>query len=264
MMGTSSRTFTDTTELWIHLGGTFAERLKAIKGEETDVTWYPYNSIENLRVLSDILPPETKTQLVTGASRLRLLDIGAADGDVGFFFESRGADVDFLDNAPTNFNHCAGLERLRERLQSRARIMQQDVDLRFTLDRTYDLAIALGILYHLRNPMAFLLTLALHAESVVLSTRVAQMTPDGTDISKLPVAYLLGRREANDDPTNYWIFSPAGLERVLNRSGWNVLQMATFGCSERSDPVSAKRDQRIFVYCRRMRNWRDLTIHHDF
>jgi hypothetical protein len=126
------------------------------------------------------------------------------------------------------------------------------------------MAVALGILYHLRNPMAFLITLALHSERLLLSTRIARKTPDGLVISHLPLAYLLGRREANDDPTNYWIFTRPGLERLLLRSGWRTVSAITVGDVVHSNPVDPQYDERMFVYCERVENWKDLTVHHDF
>ena len=62
----------------------------------------------------------------------------------------------------------------------------------------------------------------------------------------LPMAYLLDDREANADPTNYWIFSEAGLRRILSRAGWDVCDYLTTGCRHGSDPSAPDRDQRAF------------------
>lgn len=111
--------------------------------------------------------------------------------------------------------------------------------------------------------MTFLMGLAEHAERMVLSTRVANCLPDGTRIEHSSMAYLLRCRESNNDPTNYWTFSRTGLETVLQRSGWSIKASYFFG-AERSNPVDIDADQRMFVYCERVSNWRDLGRHHDF
>jgi hypothetical protein len=59
---------------------------------------------------------------------------------------------------------------------------------------------------------------------------------------------LVDDRELNDDPTNFWIFSEAGLKRVVRRSGWNILKYFTSGSSpSTADPVTAKGDVRAFI-----------------
>lgn len=241
----------------------FNGKLLLIKGENKDLNWYPYGSMGNVQHLCQILPIEIIERLVAGDLDWRVLDVGAADGDLGYFFESRGSHVDFLDNSPTNYNDCKGIAELRKQLGSTARLIEQDIDRNITLNGQYNFALALGLLYHLRNPMAFLMELAEHAERMVLSTRVARFLPDGTNIEQSSVAYLLRCRESNNDPTNYWTFSPCGLETVLKRSGWTV-QAKYLSGNAQSNPVEVDADQRMFVYCERVPNWRDLGKHHDF
>ncbi|MGI0062754.1 MAG: methyltransferase domain-containing protein [Nitrosotalea sp.] len=195
-------------------------------------------------------------------SSMNVLDIGPADGDIGYLFESLGCAVDFLDNAGTNYNDCRGIKCLKTELKSPANILEKDVDWQFVLQRQYDLAIALGIFYHLRNPMSFLMRLALHSQYLLLSTRVCQMDAVGNRIADQPLVYFLDTRESNDDPTNYWIFTQVSLKRVLKRSGWNMVNSVSIGETRNSDPI--KRDERMFVYCQRVPNWVDLTKHHDF
>jgi 2-polyprenyl-3-methyl-5-hydroxy-6-metoxy-1,4-benzoquinol methylase len=241
----------------------FDEKLSKIKSETEDTNWYPYRSMSNISHLCNILPAEIMERLVAGTLEWRVLDVGAADGDLGYFFESRGSQIEFLENPPTNYNDCKGIATLRAKLGSGAGLIKQDIDRNITLDRQYDFALALGLLYHLRNPMAFLMTLAEHAERMVLSTRIANHLPDGTNVEQSSVAYLLRCRESNNDPTNYWTFSPAGLETVLRRCGWNM-KAKFFTGATRSNPVENDADQRMFVYCDRVENWRDLGKHHDF
>jgi 2-polyprenyl-3-methyl-5-hydroxy-6-metoxy-1,4-benzoquinol methylase len=227
------------------------------------VDWYPYDSLHNIDLMPEYVPENIIRQLETGALDWRVLDIGAGDGDVGFFFESLGCRVDMLDNPPTNFNDCRGISAYAEATGSSSKLLIRDIDRAFELEDQYDFALALGLLYHLRNPMNLLLTLALHAERLVLSTRVFRFLPDGTNIEKHPVAYFLRRREANDDPTNYWILSPLGLETMLSRCGWAIKGHCLQGAPQ-SNPVDNAADERMFVYAERVPNWQDLGKHHDF
>ena len=243
--------------------GSFSKKLREVKSQRPNINWYPFNSIDNVSHISPLLPQEIIGRILSG-QHMRILDIGPADGDMGYFMESLGCEVDFLDNTPTNYNKLRGLSALQAALRSHAKIIDQDVDWSFTLPRTYELTLALGLLYHLRNPMHFLMTLALNSEKILLSTRVIQQAPNGLSFANQPVAYLVDTRESGNDSTNYWMFTKEGLRRVLKRCGWLIVDQRSLGCSSGSDPADPSRDQRIFVFCKRVSNWADLTKHHDF
>ena len=241
----------------------FEKKLHVHRSAHSDIAWYPYPIMMNAQHIEHLLPASILDALASGNLDMRVLDIGAADGDLGFFFESRGASVDFLDNATTNYNDCKALHAYRDSLGSNAGIMLQDIDAAYELQGQYDIALALGLLYHLRNPFLFLMTLVRHAERMILSTRVCHQLPDGTHIEQVSAAYLLGCRESNNDSTNYWILTPKGLLTVLKRSGWDVKNAKVLGSSD-SNPVDQHKDARMFVYCERIQNWRDIGKHHDF
>lgn len=229
----------------------------------TAMDWYPYDSLHNIDLMPEYFPRGVVETIEADHLDWRVLDVGAGDGDVGFFFEALGCQVDMLDNPSTNFNDCRGISTYAGLVNSRSKLIVRDIDRAFELEGQYDLAIALGLLYHLRNPMNLLLTLAMHAQRLALSTRVFRFFPDGTPVGPFPAAYFLRRRESNDDPTNYWILSRPALEAMLSRCGWemkgSVLQGATH-----SNPVSNDADERMFVYAERVPNWQDLGKHHDF
>lgn len=247
----------------VSLGMQFEQRLDEIKRDHPTVQWYPYRSLTGLEHLQKVIPQEMQDELIAGKANWDVVDIGAADGELGLYLESRGAKVDYLERPATNYNGVAALNAYRQALGSEGQLFLQDVDLGLHLDRTYSFALALGLLYHLRNPMDFLVTLAHHAERMVLSTRVCTELPDGTDISKHQVAYFLRARESNNDPTNFWVFSPVALEAVLKRSGW-IVKASTLVGAAASNPVDVDRDMRMFVYAERTPNWADLNKHHDF
>lgn len=244
---------------------TFRQALHKVREGIAGVNWYPYSSLDNLSIIESFVPPALQL-LPDGGS---VLDVGCGDGDVGFLFHDLGCQVDFLDNAATNFNDVEGAKRTAQALGHRGRIIERDIDFGFELDREYDLVLFLGTLYHLRNPALALIRLAQRCERMLLSTRITRALPGipssaPVDATKSAVAYLLDRREANDDPTNWWIFSPAGLLRVLKRCGWTVTESTFAGARGKGSPSDADRDERMFVLCTRVPNHGDLTRHHDF
>lgn len=241
----------------------FRKRVVHAKESRPDIHWYPYNILDNLGWLEKLIPGWGSGGIPAVYAGKRILDIGAADGDLGYFFAANGSNVDFLENEATNFNDCQGIVALGESLGLKHQLLLEDVDRGFKLSGEYELALCLGILYHLRNPMLILIELAHHAKTMILSTRVATHFPDGKRMSGRACAYLLECRESNNDPTNYWILSPEGLRVMLKRSGWKIRESGIYG-AKKSDPVSQTSDARMFVYCERVDNWQDLGKHHDF
>jgi hypothetical protein len=150
---------------------------------------------------------------------------------------------------------------LKQILASVVEVREIDVDRYFDLgDEQFGLVCALGILYHLKNPLLFLETVARHTRYCVLSTRIARFLADRhTNVSQAPVAYLLGEKELNADNSNYWIFSEAGLRRAFERTGWRVRSYMTIGGSGRSDPVS-ECDERAFCLLESRHGLRDIDL----
>ena len=230
----------------------FREKLQHVKSElEPSAFWYPYDSLQNFHHLNTLLNGSNRSAF-SDFRGLTIADIGAADGDTAFFFESLGNDVDIIDHAPTNFNGLRGARRLKDHLRSAVGIHDVDLDAQFALPRErYDVAIFLGILYHLKNPFYMLEALARRVGRCFLSTKVAKFAkPGGLRIESEPVAYLLGPSEANNDATNYWVFTDAGLRRLFERTGWDVVEYVTVGNSTTSDPATQAGDERAFCYLR--------------
>ena len=149
-----------------------------------------------------------------------MLDIGCGDGDLAFLFASLGCQVTAIDLPRCNYNWMTGVGTLQTRLNLSIEICEMDIDSRFDLnDGPYGLTLLLGVLYHLKSPFLVLETLAANTRYCILSTRGAAKSMSGTGIREEPLAYLLDHREANNDPTNYWVFSHEGLRRLAKRTG---------------------------------------------
>lgn len=225
----------------------YARNLEKVKsGIDAQFPWYPYGSLNNFIHLKRIFNKYSLDTLV--GKELKTLDIGAADGEMSFFLESIGYKSDIIDYPPTNFNGLRGARLIKQELRSNVNIFEADLDSQFQpLNSRYGLIFFLGILYHLKNPYYVLETLSRSTEHLIISTRVAKFTTDGTRISNYPVAYLLAPDESNNDATNYWIFSLKGLERIFDRSGWEIMEMYTVGDTTQSNPSDQHHDERAFA-----------------
>jgi tRNA (mo5U34)-methyltransferase len=221
----------------------------AIGGE---IAWYQYDILGNLGRLDVLLHGENRDLGRLAAGR-PVADIGGADGDLAFVLERHcGWEVDLIDTAATNMNGLHGAHALRDYLASRVAIHDIDLDSQFKLPRErYGLVFLLGILYHLQSPFYVLRELARHADYCLLSTRVIRVAgPERTPVAELPVAYLVGSTETNNDPSNYWMLSPSGLERLVSRADWLVLESDSSGDTVASDPSSLEHDERMFMLLR--------------
>jgi len=229
----------------------FRARLDEIKTRlgPQDFEWYRYDSLANLIHIERLLTAENR-DLGSMIEEKPVLDIGCADGDLAFFFESLGCQVTAIDYPVTNHNHMAGVRKMKEALGSKVEILALDVDTQFTLpEQDFGLALVLGAIYHLKNPLYLLETVSKHARHALLSTRVARCMPGLVGSAKdVPLGYLLGADELNNDNSNYWIFTEAGFRRMLERTNWQVLDLTTFGDQQLSDPVNV--DERVFCLAR--------------
>ncbi len=243
----------------------YRRELEQIKRELApgEFGWYPYGTLNNFHLLNQLLTGDHRNFL-DRVGDSPIADIGAADGDTAFFLESLGYRMHVIDYPPTNFNSCRGVKRLKQALDSQVEIVEVDLDSQFKLPNAqYSLAFFLGILYHLRNPYFALEALAKSAQYAFISTRItrfniADNVPPGSgnvnrarvEIASVPAAYLVAADETNNDATNFWMFTEAGLLRILDRCGWDVLDFMTIGNTKDSDPASNAGDERAFCYVR--------------
>jgi tRNA (mo5U34)-methyltransferase len=218
------------------LAETFGDKLALLKRDHSPgpFKWYPYQSLSNFETLNRTLTGESRA-LLDLASGKRILDIGCADGDIAFFFESLGYQVDVIDNPITNFNAMCGVRALKSVLGSSIEIQVADLDGDFMLPYgEYGLVLLLGVLYHLKNPFLVLEKLSKHTSYCLLSTALTSVVPGvGADVSKSPISFLASEREMNDDPTVYWIFTDVGFRRLLDRTNWEICDYQVFPTGDR-------------------------------
>jgi hypothetical protein len=219
------------------------------KNQSDKINWYPYGTLHNFSHLNVMLGDRYNLLELMGS---KVADIGGSDGDLSFFVESLGIDSDLIENPVTQHNGLRGANALKQRMNSKVNLIETDIDRYFEIPATYNLTFFLGILYHLQNPYNVLNNLKNYTKYCLLSTRIAAWAPivnndqERTYIGNLPVAYLLDSDECNNDATNYWIFSKPGLERILDRTGWDILAFHCFGDTENSNPRDGSHDERYF------------------
>ncbi|MEW5980704.1 MAG: class I SAM-dependent methyltransferase [Acidobacteriota bacterium] len=212
-----------------------------------DFEWYRYSILGSVEQICQLLQGDFQdlSNIVTGP---QVADIGGADGDLSFFLERYGLDVDLIDNSETNINGMKAARLIKKTINSKVNIYEIDLNQPFELPRSrYDLIFMLGTLYHMQNPFYVLDKLSWHTYFCFLSTRVTRCASDPKLVIKNePVAYLVDVDELNQDCTNYWIFTETGLRRILSRTGWVICGLRTYGDTERSDPISVEHDERAF------------------
>jgi tRNA (mo5U34)-methyltransferase len=229
-------------------GGEHRQRIELLKKTAGLSSWYPFHSLTALPLIAELIGSRF-ADIRHAIVEKPVLDLGCADGELACLFSMLGADVDAIDSSATNYNGMAGVKALSELSGAVINVNDIDLDTRFEFPRQrYGLTLFLGTLYHLKNPYYLLEKLAFSTEWCLLSTRIAQFTPRTVaPIDREPVAYLADGREINNDATNYWIFSAAGLLRILQRTRWAVWGTKRVGCVSYSDPINDDADERMFV-----------------
>src|SRR5277367_1711385 len=170
----------------------FEKKLEQVKAglAAQEISWYPYRTLLTYGILDKLLAGPHR-DLLGLAGGDPILDIGCADGANSFFLETLGCHVLAVDNCHTNRNQLRGFDALKTALDSSVGFQAIDLDSQFVLpDDVFGLAFFMGVLYHLKNPYYVLETLAGRVRYCLLSTRIAQRTPEGNPMQKEPLVYL--------------------------------------------------------------------------
>lgn len=204
------------------------------------ISWYHSMDLGSGVRTSGIYDPTPMLTRLALPSRLdgqSVLDVGAWDGFYSFAMERRGADVlatDWYSWHGDGWGTKDGFLLARELLGSRVR----DLDIDPTeltpeaIGGPHDVVLFLGVLYHLRDPMAVLERLHRVTRRVlVVETEVGML------LTRRPAVEFFPARELNDDPTNWWAPNPAAVAGMLRAVGFREVSVVW----RRSLPTRAAR-----------------------
>ena len=226
----------------------FYPKLNAIKDRNklsNHKTYYGYNILSNIEHSSSIL--ENNLNIFVNSNSIA--DIGCADGDLAFFLEYLYPDKEYIciDHPDYNWNGMDGIKKLKSKLRSKITIVEKDIDEQEPLDKEVDLTILLGLLYHIKNPISLMQKLNNKSKYILFSTRITHYTPDlKHNISDYSLAYFPTSTEINNDPTNWWIFTESCLEKIFERTHWNIVCKQIVGEEKKSTPDDPHKDCRYF------------------
>jgi len=191
-----------------------------------EIRWYHAMDLgQGVRTegLTDPLVSLPRLHLAADLRGRRVLDIGAWDGFYSFECERRGADevvaVDHFAWSGESWSSKAGFELAHAALGSRVRDFEVDV-MRLSPDAVggrYDLVLFLGVLYHLREPLAALERVAAVTAPgglLVLETHVDALW------TRRPTARFYAGQELKFDPTNWWGPNPEAVCALLRAAGF--------------------------------------------
>jgi tRNA (mo5U34)-methyltransferase len=174
-----------------------------------------------------------RVQLPEDLSGRSVLDIGAWDGFFSFEAERRRAArvvaCDYYSWHGVGWGTGqgkAGFELARKALNSRVEDVDLDV-LNLSPDTvgTFDVVLFLGVLYHVKDPLACLERVAsVTGEMMVIETETA------LDVLPWPVMRYYEGAELNNDPTNFWAPNRRALEAMFRDIGFRRFEIVTHPC----------------------------------
>lgn len=154
-----------------------------------------------------------------------VLDIGAWDGFFSFEAERRGASrvlaTDSFVWSGQTWADKRGFDLARRQLGSRVEERLIDVmELSPAAVGTFDIALFLGVLYHMKHPLLALERLA----SVTQELAIIETVVDMLSVSRPAIAFYAGDELAHD-PTNWCAPNPPALAAMLRTVGFRRIEM---------------------------------------
>jgi len=172
----------------------------------------------------EVLRKEAEVVFRHGVAGKSVLDIGAWDGWFSFEAERRGAArvlaTDHFCWSGPGWGTKAGFDYAHARYGSRVETREMNVqDMSAENPGVFDTVMFLGVLYHLKDPLAALE----HAASVTGETLVVE-TVTAFDPFPWKLAGYFEGDEYNGDPTNFWAPNRRCLEAMLRDVGFKRIE----------------------------------------
>ena len=207
------------------------------------VTTHPHDSLGvNLPRFLELFENSGSADFLGENGVERTLDIAGANGDVALVFAMSGYEASVSDLTLPWARGPLVASLLNEELNANLRVIDFDVDRHFDyadLEKntfnagqynhvhersSFDLITCTGLLYHLKNPFAFLESVRKLTRYAIIGTQIVNYFPDGEQrIDETGLVYLLDRAELNQDPTNFWIFTNESFHRLARLCNFRVI-----------------------------------------
>lgn len=204
---------------------------------------FPHTTIHsNLELILNLFSIPEANKSLTVDQITYIADIGCGNGELSFLLSQIGYKVTAVDYSCGYSQQPYIVKRLAKELDIPIALVDFSVDRCFSMTdlksscisneasslpanlQKFDLTISLGLLYHLKNPFAFVESLSNLTRHCVIHTWVFTHLPPAMAESTAPsLAYLLDAEELNDDASNYWIFNDTGVTRLFRRCGFEVI-----------------------------------------
>ena len=192
---------------------------------ETPITWFHSHAFPDGERTAGIKPAHMLAQeadaiFAHGVVGKSVLDIGSWDGYFAFEAEKRGAArvlaTDHFCWSGPGWGTKAGFDYAHAKYDSKVETLDIDVpDISPETVGMFDVVLFLGVLYHVKDPLA-----ALARAASVAREMIVVETASALDILPWPVLRFYRSRELNDDPTNFWAPNRAGLSAMLTDVGF--------------------------------------------
>lgn len=209
----------------------------------------------NFSIILELLAASGSSDFLTQNGIQTVIDLGGANGDLTFIFDGVGFETTLVDRENSYENGPLVASLINAQLGANARVIDRSIDGYFSYNdllmhtvnsgqfrhrsetNSFDLAICLGLLYHLKNPYAFLESISRLCRYCILGTWLMSYYPDNiTSVRDVPIAYLLGHGELNNDASNYWIFTEKSFRRLAERTGFSII--SSVSAFVREDKIS--------------------------
>jgi tRNA (mo5U34)-methyltransferase len=183
------------------------------------------------------LPILERIGLPKDLSGRRVLDIGCSDGYFAFVCEERGADVLAIDFVPEDYT---GFNTAKTILGSGVEYSMESVyNLSPDKHGCFDVVLCLGVLYHLRNPMAaldairsimntkaelFVATFMIDEHFIRADGTVGKLSDLHPELQEIPIWQAYPRGSLNGDHTNCFGPNMCALLTALREANLDPLQ----------------------------------------
>ena len=233
---------------------------------------YPHDIISNnFPIIVELLQASGSSDFLREKDIETVLDVGGANGDLSFVFSAAGFETTLVDLSISYERSPLVASLINLQLGANVRVVDLSVDgyfnysdlVKYTVNsgqfshgshsEVFDLVICFGLLYHLKNPLAFLESVSKICRYCILGTWLMSYLPDNiTRVRDAPLTYFLGPGELNNDASNYWVFTDASFRRLAERAGFSIVcSVSAFGREDKiSNPVDIGYLERGFLLLR--------------